>query len=95
MEGMPRGAIVETNAVFTGGEVRPVLAGRLPPAVEALVLPHAARQAPLLDAVLDRDRHRLFGLFLDDPLVTCGQADAKRLFDIMAAKNGMDGNGWK
>jgi alpha-galactosidase len=67
--GLPLGAIVETNAVFSGTGIRPVHAGRLPPAAEALVRPHAERQTALVRAVLAGDRNTLENLFLTDPLV--------------------------
>lgn len=69
LEGFAEGTIVETNVLFSGHGLRPVHAGRLPPAVEALVRPHADRQDALLKAVLAEDLVTLEGLFLSDPLV--------------------------
>ncbi len=83
LEGFPRGAIVETNALFARDAVRPVLAGRLKPAVEALVLPHALAQETILRAAFARDAWAAFPAFLADPLVTAGYADAEKLFATM------------
>ena len=69
LEGFAPGTIVETNVLFSGHGLRPVHAGRLPPAVEALVRPHADQQNALLAAVMAEDRVTLEGLFLSDPLV--------------------------
>ena len=50
--GLPLGAIVESNARFSGLGIQPLFAGQLPAGVELLVRPHAERQAALLAAVL-------------------------------------------
>ncbi len=84
MEGFAPGTIVETNVLFSGHGVRPVHAGRLPAAVEALVRPHADRQNAVLKAVLAGDGATLEGLFLSDPLVApLGQDRAAKLFRAM------------
>lgn len=86
MEGFAPGTIVETNVMFSGHGVRPIHAGRLPPAVEALVKPHAERQNAVLKAVLASDGATLEGLFLSDPLVApLGQDRAAKLFRAMVA----------
>lgn len=84
LEGLPLGTIVETNAVFSGTGIRPVYAGRLPAAAEALVRPHAERQNALLSAVLAGDRGTLESLFLTDPLVAAlGPQRGTELFGQM------------
>ncbi|MGG7516864.1 alpha-galactosidase [Allorhizobium undicola] len=84
--GLPEGTIVETNARFSGLGIQPVFAGRLPPAVEALVLPHATRQTALLNAVIDREVSALLPLFVSDPLVQpIGLDKAERMFNEMIA----------
>ena len=37
IEGLPLGAVVETNAVFSKGSIQPVFAGRLPKGLQRLV----------------------------------------------------------
>lgn len=84
LEGFAPGAIVETNALFSGHGVRAVQAGRLPPALEAIVKPHSERQDALLKAVLSGNGAVLEGLFLSDPLVApLGPDRAARLFRAM------------
>lgn len=86
MEGFAPGTIVETNVLFSGHGLHPIHAGRLPPAVEALVRPHADRQNALLAAVMAEDRVTLEGLFLSDPLVApIGPDRGARLFHAMIA----------
>lgn len=85
--GLPLGAIVETNARFSGVGIQPVIAGRLPQAIELLVEPHAKRQTALLDAVLAGDAQALLPLFISDPLVQpIGPDKAATMFrDMLAA----------
>ena len=86
VEGLPPGAIVETNVMFSGTGIHPIHAGRLPLAAEALVRPHAERQNILLQAVLDGDLPALENLFLTDPLVAAiGPQRGVRLFRSMVA----------
>ena len=70
LEGIPKGAVVETNAVFRGGRAEPVQAGRLPDAVQAMVLRHVYNQEAIVNGILNRDRAELFKAFVNDPL--CG-----------------------
>ncbi len=84
--GLPRGAIVETNAAFGETGVTPLPAGRLPNALNALVKDHARRQVALVRAVLGEDRPALFPLFKSDPLVCHLPEDAaKKMYDEMIA----------
>jgi alpha-galactosidase len=81
--GLPEGAVVETNAYFSADSVRPVQAGRLSPAVEALVAPHALAQKTILEAALARDAWAAFPAFLADPLMRASPADAEALYARM------------
>lgn len=84
--GLPEGAIVESNAVFAGLGVTPVLAGRLPAELESIVFDHATRQTALLDAVLEGDKDALFPLFYKDPLVApLPRQEAEKMFSEMVA----------
>jgi alpha-galactosidase len=86
LDGFPLGTIVETNVVFSGTGIRPVYAGRLPAAVEALVKPHAERQNALVKAVLAGDLDTLESLFLTDPLVSAiGPDRGSKLFRAMVS----------
>jgi alpha-galactosidase len=81
--GLPSGAVVETNALFARDAVRPVVAGRLSPAVEAIVAPHALAQETILRAAFARDACAAFPAFLADPLMTACPADAEKLYAKM------------
>lgn len=69
VEGLPLGAIVETNVMFSGLGITPLVAGRLPVSLEPVVRAHADRQTALLDAVVEGRYGDLFALFRTDPLV--------------------------
>lgn len=69
IEGLPSGAVVETNALFSRGSVRPVFAGRLPDDVNALVLRHVGNQEALVKAAFSMDRRLALHAFANDPLL--------------------------
>ncbi|HOV69208.1 MAG TPA: alpha-glucosidase/alpha-galactosidase, partial [Clostridia bacterium] len=83
MEGMPHGAVVETNAVFGFNHVTPVVSGKLPPAVHELVARHISNQENIIKAVLNEDKELAFEVFCSDPLITLGKNKARELFEIM------------
>ncbi|QHQ34343.1 alpha-galactosidase [Algicella marina] len=86
LRGIAEGAIVETNALFSGLGVTPLVAGRMPQALEAVVADHANRQSALLRAVVDGDFAALFPLFHGDPLVApLAEAAARAMFGEMVA----------
>ena len=64
---LPMGAVVETNAVFAGNSVRPVMAGPLPEKLRALTLPHVENHELVLRAALRREREPVVRAFLSDP----------------------------
>lgn len=80
---LPLGAVVETNAVFRSNSLTPVFAGEIPQSIYPLVSRVCGEQELLSDAIADRDLKRIFTAFANDPLVTCGIEDAKKLFDEM------------
>jgi alpha-galactosidase len=41
------------------------------------------QQEALFEAIEARDLDKIFAVFVNDPLVTCGLEDARRLFDEM------------
>lgn len=69
MEGIPAGAVVETNAWFSKDKVEPVKGGRLPLVVNSLVYPHVANQESIVQAALTSDKDLAFRAFANDPLV--------------------------
>ncbi len=80
---LPAGAVVETNAVFRAGSLRPVFAGEIPESIYPLVARICGEQELLSEAIARRDLEGIFQAFAGDPLVTCGLADARKLFEEM------------
>lgn len=83
---LPIGAVVETNAIFRCDMVTPVFAGNIPSEIYSLVSHICAEQEELSKAIEKRDVEKIFTVFLNDPLVTCGIGDARCLFDEMCEK---------
>ena len=81
---LPLGAVVETNALFTGNGIEPVHAGPAPASILPLLTHHALNQENTLTAALERDREGGFNTFMNDPqLARVKTADARKLFDDM------------
>lgn len=80
---LPLGAVVETNAVFTSDSLRPVMAGNIPNSIYPLVSKICTEQESVAEAIKNRDIEAIFNVFASDPLVTCNQADARKMFDEM------------
>ncbi len=80
---LPRGAVVESNAVFRAGQVTPVLAGDIPAPIYPMVSRICGEQEAVSDAIARRDVKAIFNAFANDPLVTCSYDEAKKLFREM------------
>lgn len=80
---LPFGAVVETNAVFRAGSLEPVFAGPVPTAIYPLISRICAEQEAVSEGIAERDLNKIFIAFANDPLVTCGIEDARKLFDEM------------
>lgn len=80
---LPLGAVVETNAVFRAGTLRPVMAGAVPKEIYALLSHICAEQQAVAEGIAQRDTEKLFSAFMGDPLVTCGPDNARKLFREM------------
>lgn len=80
---LPIGAVVETNAVFRSNSLTPVLAGPIPTAIYPLISRVCAEQELVSEGIAERDLEKIFCAFANDPLVTCGIEDAKKLFKEM------------
>lgn len=94
MQGVPYGAVVETNALFSMGKVTPVIAGKLPDDVHNLVIRQVLNQETILKAALNKDRELAFRAFVNDPLMTATLKDAKVLFDQMLRNTAKYLPGW-
>ena len=80
---LPLGAVVETNAVFSADKVTPVCAGEVPKEIYSLIARVVGVQELTAEGIKERDIEKIFLAFANDPLVTCGLADARKLFDEM------------
>lgn len=84
MPQMPLGSIVETNCVFSNGQIKPVLSNPLPTAVAGLVLRCLNNVDVCYEGIKERDLDKVFASFLNQPL--CGTLDfaqAEALFKEM------------
>ena len=68
MPGLPEGAIVETNCVFTNGFVRPIQASPLPAGALALVRRASDNVDLTCQGIRERDMEKIFAAFLNQPL---------------------------
>ncbi|MFB6219441.1 MAG: glycoside hydrolase family 4 [Halobacteriaceae archaeon] len=85
--GLPAGAVVETNGLFTGDSLTPLTADPLPDAAASLVRRHADNQETLVAAGFEGDVDRAYRAFLSDPLVNCDAERARALFrELVAAE---------
>lgn len=87
---LPETAVVETNAVFEGNAIRPVLAGTLPETVRELILPHVENHERIMKVVLggNKDVGLVEEAFRNDPLVKGRVSDEeikKLVADMMKA----------
>ena len=80
---LPLGAVVETNAVFAANSIVPVQAGNIPMEIYPLISRICGEQELVFEGIAQRDLDKIFIAFANDPLVTCGLEDAKKLFDEM------------
>lgn len=80
---LPMGAVVETNAIFSGNDVRPITAGPLPKALHNLIAPVVDIQEMTVEAALTRDLDLAFDAFVADAHMPLCQSDARKLFDEM------------
>lgn len=80
---LPIGAVVETNAVFRADSLEPVFAGAVPKTIYPLISRVCGEQELLSEGIAERNLDKIFYAFANDPLVTCGLSDARKLFKEM------------
>ena len=81
---LPRGAVVETNALFGLNRIEPVYAGPVPAPILPLIARHVLNQENTLTAALRCDRKLGLTTFLNDPQLACvTPGDGRKLFDEM------------
>jgi alpha-galactosidase len=81
----PASTIVETNAVFSYNDVRPMHAGSIPRNLLSLMKPHIVNQELTLQASLDFDKKNVYRAFESDPLIDgkCTPRELQILADEM------------
>jgi alpha-galactosidase len=81
----PTDTIVETNAVFSRDDVRPLYAGDVPGNLLELMSPHIENQVRTLSAALYCNRDMVYKAFESDPLVRerCDTEELRELVDEM------------
>jgi alpha-galactosidase/6-phospho-beta-glucosidase family protein len=84
---VPLRAVVETNACFRRGEVRPVSAGVLPAGIAPLINQHIANQELIIEAALSGNRSLAFQAFFNDPSQHLPIDTAWECFDRMLHVN--------
>lgn len=94
MKGVPKGAVVETNALFSRDNIQPVVAGELPSDIQNLTMRHILNHETILKAAINRDKELAFHAFSNDPQVTLSYAEAQELFDQMLAATKEYLSGW-
>jgi alpha-galactosidase len=85
---IPPATVVETNALFSYNEVRPLMAGLVKPEVLALLMPHVSNQEMVYDAAVNCNRYTVYKAFASDPLLA-GRLSAEQ---IVALANEMIAN---
>ena len=79
----PMGAVLETNALFTGDSVRPIFAGQVPQGINALVTRIIEEQEMVVEAALTGNYELAFTAFRNNPNVCLPLDKARELFDQM------------
>ena len=80
----PKGAIVETNAIFSKDSIKPVESTPLNPCVENLISGIIERQELTINAILDRNVNDTFLALAADPLCAgLNFEEVKQMFDEM------------
>ena len=95
IQGLPIGAVVETNAVFSQNSIRPVSAGQLPDEIYSLIIRHVINQETIIKAAFSKDKDLAFKAFANDPLVNISIKDARKLFERMLANTAKYLPGWE
>jgi alpha-galactosidase/6-phospho-beta-glucosidase family protein len=91
---LPLNAVIETNAVFSRDQVRPVTAGKLPDSILGLVERHVRNQEMIVEAALTGDKDLAFQAVYADPVSTLPVDQSWKMFNEMLAASGDFLPGW-
>jgi len=84
---LPIGSVVETNALFSKNNVKPIFAGAIPEDILVLMSRQVANTNILVDAVFHKDLDYAFNVFINDPLIGIDICKATELYKQMLAIN--------
>jgi alpha-galactosidase/6-phospho-beta-glucosidase family protein len=85
IDGLPRGAVVETLAEITSAGAQPLTVGGVPAGVLSTLQPHVANQEMIAVAALEGDRQLALQALVNDPLVPSLQVARGLLRDLLEA----------
>ena len=91
---LPFHAVIETNAVFSHDQVRPVTAGKLPDSILGLVERHVRNQEMIVEAALTEDKDLAFQAVYADPASTLPLDQSWKMFTEMITASGDFLPGW-
>lgn len=84
---LPKGAVVETNATFRSGSVKPVQTSEVPLNLQNLIIQHSLNQESIIEAFFKKDRQGIINIFANEPMIRRLSLDeSKELFEKMAEK---------
>lgn len=94
---IPKGAVVETNAVFRKDSIMPVFAGEVKEYIYKLMKPHIESYAMIIEAAINKDKDMAYRAFVNQPLIKAklNSIDERRLFDKMLFNTKEYLPGWK
>lgn len=79
IKGLPEGAIIESNALFSRDSIQPLLAEKLPINLQNLIVKHSLNHELTLKAALNKDKELALQCMLNDPLINLDQYKTKEL----------------
>jgi galacturan 1,4-alpha-galacturonidase len=95
LKGIPKGAVVETNAHLSGMGIKPVIAGYLPNEIQNIVIRHVLNQEMVVKAGIEKNKELAYRAFVNDPLVNINLEDSRKLFDEMLRNTREYLQGWE
>lgn len=80
---LPMDVVVETNALFSYDQVKPLTAGKLPQGIHTMVVHHIANQEMIIEAALTEDKDLAFQAIFNDPTTRIPIDRAWKMFEEM------------
>ncbi len=69
IKGLPYGAVVESNALFSRDNIQPLYSGELPIELQNIVTRHSLNHELIINAALKKDKELVAKCMLNDPLI--------------------------